>query len=214
MQIAKPENYYGNIRYDILNLLQTGRHSSILELGCGEGATGRAILEAGKAGRYVGIELDVASARMAKQVLSEVLVGDVARMDLSSQQAKYDVLIMGEVIEHLPEPWTIVDSLVKCVKIGGLVLASSPNIAHWRIIAALLAGRFDYKEIGIMDRTHLRWFTPKTYRELFDDAGVEVVSIKALAQPGTMSVAFNAVTFGVFNHLTVRQMMLVGKRRS
>jgi 2-polyprenyl-3-methyl-5-hydroxy-6-metoxy-1,4-benzoquinol methylase len=213
MPSSKPDSYYANIRWDIVDLLQSDSNYSILELGCGEGFTGREILKARKAIRYTGIELDENSANIAKTFLSEVIVGDVSNADLSGHIERHDVLILSEVVEHLQEPWSAVARLMKCVKIGGLVFASSPNIAHWRIITRLVTGNFDYEDSGVMDDTHLRWFTPKTYRELFTQAGVEVSSVHCLNKLGLKGMVFNALTFGAFKHLIASQMMLIGKRR-
>src|SRR3546814_5533262 len=67
---------------------------------------------------------------------------------------------------------------------GATIHASSPNIAHHRIISALLRGQFAYAQSGVMDRTHLRWFTPPSYRSMFEEAGFETLSLHALTPPG------------------------------
>ena len=137
MQSGKPQNYYSNIRSDIVNLLKSGSNYSILELGCGEGATGRAILEAGKASHYTGIELDETSASIARPFLSEVIVGDVSNADLSAHIDRHDVLIMSEVIEHLQEPWTNVAK----IPAGASSRNSSSRITTpWKRRAATMRG--------------------------------------------------------------------------
>ena len=83
-------------------------------------------------------------ARQAAQALTQVHVGDVEKMDLPYHEDSFDALIMSEVLEHLVEPDVVLTRLVRLVKPGGLVLASSPNIAHWKPISELILGRFEY----------------------------------------------------------------------
>src|SRR3546814_14695018 len=79
---------------------------------------------------------------------------------------------------------------------GATIHASSPNVAHHRIIGALLRGQFAYAESGAMDRTHLRWFTPQSYRSMFEEAGFETLSLNALTPPGWTAQLANRLTFG------------------
>lgn len=212
----KPSGYFGSSRPDIVDLLQTGPQSAILELGCGAGGTGRAAMAASKAGRYVGIELDERAAAIASQHLSEVLVGDVTDADqvrLGPLEGTFDALIISEVLEHLTDPWTTLAALVRCLKPGAAVFASSPNIAHWYILRDLWRGRFVYAEVGPMDKTHLRWFTPDSYSEMFEAAGVEVLNVRALAPLGWKARTFDSLTGGRFRHLFMAQIMLTGRRR-
>lgn len=209
----KPSSYFGNARHDIVALLKTGPESAILELGCGSGGTGRAALAARKAGRYVGLELNEQAAATAAETLTDVLVGDVQDIDLSSFAGQFDALIISEVLEHLTDPWTTLGRLTKCLKPGGMVFASSPNIAYFGIIKNLILGRFRYHGTGLMDRTHLRWFTPESFRQLFEGAGIEVHTIRPMRHPGWKGRLFNALTGSRFDHLFMAQMMVVGSRR-
>lgn len=171
---AKDASYYGYARADYVEALPTNRDAAVLELGCANGATGSLVLRAGKAGRYVGIELVPEAAAEARRALTEVHCGNVEQMTLPYGPGTFDALILSEVIEHLVDPWSVVHRLTSTLKSGAIVLASSPNISHWRNIVELLRGRFRYADEGMMDSTHLRWFTPESYRELFENAGVVV----------------------------------------
>lgn len=209
----KPASYFANARSDFVELLQTGAGSAVLELGCGAGGTGRAVLAAGKAGRYVGIELDPSAARVAAEALTEVLVGDVQEVNLDPLAGQFDALIISEVMEHLADPWTTLARLSACVKPGGQVMASSPNIAHWNIILNLLRGRFEYREAGIMDQTHLRWFTPDSYVALFEGAGFQIDTVKSMRENGWKAKIFDAVTGRRFKHLFIAQIVVTGRKR-
>lgn len=209
----KSDGYFANARRDIVYRLRTGRNSAVLELGCGEGGTGEATLAAGKAGRYVGIELNPAAAKIARGRLSEVLEGDVESLDLAALESRFDALIISEVLEHLTDPWRVLRDLARCVRPGGQVFASSPNISHWKVVRSLALGRFDYEESGVMDRTHLRWFTPASYRHLFEQAGLDVVSLDPLTPHSGKTRLINRLSRNRFRHLFMTQIMVEAVRR-
>lgn len=171
---AKDLAYYSNARTDYVNLLPSNAEASILELGCGNGATGALALRDGKAGTYVGVELIPEMADQAAQVLTKVHQGDVERMELPYAPGTFDALVISEVLEHLVNPETTLRRLVGMLKPGAVVMASSPNIGYWENVLALARGQFRYTDSGMMDRTHLRWFTPSSFRELFEGAGIAV----------------------------------------
>ena len=210
---AKDTSYFGNARRDIVAELVTGPGEAVLELGCGAGGTGAAVLAAGKAGRYVGIEMEPRAAAAARERLTEVLEGDVEKVDLSPHAGRYDALIISEVLEHLADPWGVMVSLSACLKPGAQVFASSPNVAHWKVLRSLVMGRFDYEERGVMDRTHLRWFTPASYRGLFEGAGIDVLSIRPMSEPAPRTRLINSVTRNRFAHLFMEQLMIRGVKR-
>lgn len=210
----KPSSYFANARNDIVAMLKTGPDGAVLELGCGAGGTGRAALAAGKAGRYVGLELNEDAAAIAADALSEVIVGDVQAMNLDLYQGHFDALIISEVLEHLTDPWTTLRKLVACLKPGGEIYASSPNIAYWGVIKNLILGRFRYSDNGVMDQTHLRWFTPESFRDLFESSDVKIDAIRPMREPGWKGKIFNTVTGRRFQHLFMAQMLVVGHRRT
>jgi 2-polyprenyl-3-methyl-5-hydroxy-6-metoxy-1,4-benzoquinol methylase len=209
----KPDTYFGNARHDIVARLGTGPGSAVLELGCGAGGTGAAALAAGKAGRYTGLEMSPKAAATALTRLTEVVEGNVESLDLSAWSGAYDALIISEVLEHLTDPWRVVRDLAACLKPGSQVFASSPNVAHWRVVRSLLLGRFDYEESGVMDRTHLRWFTPATYRDMFEQAAITVTAVEPLSPPAPRTRLINGLTRNRFRHLFMEQIMVVGVKR-
>jgi 2-polyprenyl-3-methyl-5-hydroxy-6-metoxy-1,4-benzoquinol methylase len=119
---------------------------------------------------------------------------------------------MSEVLEHLRDPWETLRKLRPLLKPGAIVLASSPNVSHYHIIAMLLRGEWNLTDVGVMDRTHLRWFTPKTYQEMFESTGYEVEFVRALVIPGWKARLANHLTGGRFRHLFVGQINLKARR--
>ncbi|MBV1694809.1 MAG: methyltransferase domain-containing protein [Hyphomicrobiales bacterium] len=171
---GKPAQYYAGARADFVALLPVAPEAVLLDVGCATGGTGGLALAERKCGRFVGIELMEAAAKKAREVSSEIIVGNIEHMELQFPDETFDVVILSEVLEHLAWPGLVLKKIGPKMKPGGIVLASSPNIAHWKIVRDLLRGKFDPTDFGIMDRTHLRWFTPVTYQAMFSDAGYDV----------------------------------------
>jgi SAM-dependent methyltransferase len=208
---AKRDDYFTSARADYVAQLPANPAASILELGCGNGATGALALAGGKCGLYVGIEMFEPAAADARQVLSAVHVGDVAALDLPYPSGTFDALICSEVIEHLVDPEPVLRRLIALLKPGGTIYASSPNVSHWKIVGRLIRGRFDYEDFGAMDRTHLRWFTPRSYRALFEAAGAETIFVKRLAPVRGVKKLLLALA-GPFRHLLWYQIDYRGRR--
>lgn len=210
---SKPQAYFSGARKDFVGLLPRDAGAAILEIGCGTGATGALALKEGCCGRYVGVELFEAAADEARGVLSEVLTGNVESLRFDWQPASFDALILSEVLEHLIEPGHVLRDLARFLRPGGLVMASSPNVAHWRVIRELISGRFHLADKGVFDRTHMRWFTPCTFAEMFELAGFKVERIGPVTPFGARTRAISKLTRGHFDHLFMTQIALIGRRR-
>jgi 2-polyprenyl-3-methyl-5-hydroxy-6-metoxy-1,4-benzoquinol methylase len=209
----KPDDYFAGERADMLALLGADFSGDILEVGCGRGATGRLALKLGKTKRFVGIELMPEAAQTARQYLSQVEVGNAETMDLDKLNGPFSAILCSEVLEHLHDPWAMVRRLIPHLKSGGVIIASSPNIASKGVIMGLLRGNFDYTEFGIMDRTHLRWFTPASYRQMFEEAGLVIESVSGVRRETWKGRLINALTFGRFKHLFWPQTMIVARKK-
>lgn len=207
----KGDDYFSGARRDYVAALPVAPNASVLELGCGHGATGALALQQAKCGNYVGIELVKSVAIQAREVLTAVHTGDVETMGLPYGPETFDALICSEVLEHLVDPGAVLARLVRLLKPGGSVFASSPNVSHWRVVAGLLRGRFDYGEIGTMDATHLRWFTPHSFRRLFEACGVQVDSVGPLGC-SPFNRRLLATLAGPLEHLVCVQIDLRGHK--
>jgi 2-polyprenyl-3-methyl-5-hydroxy-6-metoxy-1,4-benzoquinol methylase len=157
----------------LVDLAAQGRR--ILELGCADGFISRHLAERGCT--VTGIEADSEAAGHAKKWCDRVLVYDLNRPGWSSMLGKdFDTVLCGDVLEHLVDPWNTLREISKVLTIGGRVVVSLPNIANLRIRLNLLMGRFHYQTGGILDITHLRFFTLKTARELIEESGYRIIS--------------------------------------
>ena len=148
--------------------------SRVLEVGCATGFMAE-YLTRQLACRVTGVERDPEAARIATGRCERLIVGDIEEPELIAHCAgEYDVIAFADVLEHLGNPEAVLRALARYLAPGGRVLASIPNIAHWSIRWRLLAGRWDYQDRGILDRTHLRFFTRRSAHDLFARAGLTV----------------------------------------
>lgn len=147
----------------------------VLDVGVGTGSVAL-IANRGKNNDVTAIEPNAERAAIARQRGLRVVNGmlDDAFLD---DHPPFDVAMASDVIEHTPSPADFLALLRRAVRPGGRVLLSVPNVAHWSVRINLMAGRFDYQPTGIMDATHLRWFTEKTLRALLTQQRLEIVRI-------------------------------------
>lgn len=151
-----------------------GENKRVLELGCATGHMSRILRDRGC--EVTAIELDVMAARRASEFCERVVVGDLDRLDFHHElgEERFDVAIAADVLEHLKEPAEVLRSVKDFLRPDGCVVVSIPNVAHMSVRLALLSGRFPYAETGLLDRTHLRFFTRESLERLFDDAGFAI----------------------------------------
>ncbi len=177
--------YYDSYNPDLLRFIPPDA-KTVLEIGCGEGALCEAYRRVNPGVVWLGIEKELSAARIAtakgaKMVGVDIDADDPALAIYSCDRAmadqKVDVLIFGDVLEHLRDPWGAIKRMMAFIAPGAQVLASIPNVQHWTVIRDLLEGKWDYTDSGLLDRTHLRFFTLKSIREMFDAAGLQVFEI-------------------------------------
>ena len=168
------EDYYEGLNEDLLLLLpDTARR--ILDVGCGAGRLGEAIKQKHPDAIVHGIEREPEVAERAAEVLDRVFEADLD-YGLPELDRPYDAILCGDVLEHLVDPWSRLEDLVGHLAPNGSVVASLPNVRHYKVVRDLLFdGRFRYRDKGILDRTHLRFFTRRSMHELFEGAGLKVL---------------------------------------
>lgn len=151
----------------------------ILDIGCGMGALGLELKNHGNV--YVdGIEINDKAAQIASKVLDKVYIGDAEKIINELPKGYYDVVALGDVIEHLFNPWEFIKKVKKVLKKNGIILSSIPNISNISIIKSLLSGQWEYVDSGLLDRTHIRFFTYNSIKKMFDDAGYYIKDVTKL----------------------------------
>lgn len=181
-----PEDYFSHPRPEVRALVPvTARF--IVDVGCGAGALGAAI-KAERPGVAVrGIELNEGAAARARRVLDDVVVGS-GDGEMPASWPAPDCVIFADVLEHMVDPWTALARWGPRLRPGGCVVVSLPNVAHASVQKALWRGRWDYEKEGLLDRTHLRFFTRATALEMLAGAGFEVeVMVRAIRGGGRLT---------------------------
>jgi 2-polyprenyl-3-methyl-5-hydroxy-6-metoxy-1,4-benzoquinol methylase len=161
-----------------LMLRLVGANKKVLDVGCATGYLARALGEQGC--RVSGVEFDPAAAREAAPALERIVIGDLDTIDLPAEFAdsQFDVVVFGDVLEHLRDPLLLLRSVRGMLAPGGSVVISVPNIAHGDVRLSLLQGRFDYRDLGLLDSTHIRFFTRNSLRSFLEDAGFIAVDVQ------------------------------------
>lgn len=172
----KSIEYYFEPRLDIQALIDASG-KRILDVGCAAGELGFALKQAG-AREVIGIETSTEAAALAQDKLDRVLVGDAQSPHWPLAESSFDYIIFADVLEHLVDPWSALASFGRYLQADGRVVASIPNIRFYAIIARLIFNRWRYRESGILDSTHLRFFMLPMIRDLFARAGLRVEKIE------------------------------------
>lgn len=204
----KKEEYFSTGRSSFADVLPPNPTGRLLEVGCGTGSTAAYAKASGKCGWTCGIELCKGPAAEAQRKLNQVIVGDIEELDLDLAPASFDVLLLSEVLEHLRTPEMVLARLRLLLRPGAVVVAGSPNVCHHTVIRMLLSGRWDYERQGIMDETHLRWFSPITYRQLFEKSGYIVDHVGPARPLRTKARVANAILLRRFEYLFHSQIVL------
>jgi SAM-dependent methyltransferase len=154
----------------VVGLVEPG--SRVLEFGCASGYMSEALRDRLSAS-VVGVELDAEAAQLAAVHTERVLVGDAEELDLEAELGgeRFDAILFADVLEHLRDPAALLRRVRQFVAEGGVVIASIPNIAHASVRLALLSGSFRYREEGLLDAGHLRFFTREGIQDLFESSG-------------------------------------------
>lgn len=143
--------------------------SRILDVGCGTGVVSETVKHHTNS-TVIGVEPDEERVKVAKARGLDVKLGLLDEAFIETHNG-FDVVVFADVLEHLENPASIVQLASKALRPGGAIIASVPNVAHWFVRFDLLRGRFDYQDCGIMDATHLRWFTKRTVISFFESQG-------------------------------------------
>ncbi len=178
--MSNPLAYHASTRSEVAALLPpfAGR---VLEIGCGTGATLSFLKESGRCAWTGGVELVPAAHAVAAARLDQSWCGNIETLDLGLPDGELDAVLCLDVLEHLADPWSVTARLTALLKPGGVLIASIPNIRHYKVaLGLLLHGRWEYEDSGILDRTHLRFFVRATAIELLTRSGLRVDHVRPL----------------------------------
>lgn len=154
-----------------------GRDHNVLDFGCNEGYLGKI---SDPSNQFSGVEGMSSAAAKARSIYIQVIEGNLDQLDEIDLHGHFDVLVFGDVLEHLRAPDQVLQkSCERWLKPGGRVIISLPNIANWKVRFGLLLGNFNYQQIGILDRTHLHFYTFRTALELVIEANLRPLRLRS-----------------------------------
>jgi 2-polyprenyl-3-methyl-5-hydroxy-6-metoxy-1,4-benzoquinol methylase len=160
-----------------------GRDKHVLDVGCSTGYVARGLIARGCT--VSGLELEADWAEEARDVLDKLVIGDLDTMDLVEAfgEESFDVVVFGDVLEHVKDPGAVLLQTRRLLRPKGSVVISMPNVAHGDLRLSLLAGYWDYRDVGLLDETHLRFFTKKGVERLMRRAGYFIVDLRRVRVP-------------------------------
>ena len=168
--------YFEDVNHGLLRVWGKRKNLRVLDVGCGFATTSARIQQLGN--DVTGIESSSDAVTVARQRLSRVVHADLVDFDAVSRElgdARFDAIIFADVLEHLPWPLGTLRRYLQLLAPDGSVIISLPNVGLWSVRLAHLFGRWEYEETGVLDFTHLRFFTRRSSRWLIGEAGLDIV---------------------------------------
>ena len=176
--IWKPKQVYRKERGEVIDRIPAGANR-ILDIGCGTGSMGRGIRTRWGNVTLVGIEKEAARGFEAKAYYDRVIIADASAWEPDFSEESFDAIVMADVLEHVEDPVKLLKKYVPYLSPQGVLVLSVPNVRYHEVLGGLAQGRFDYQEQGILDRSHLRFFTRKTLVELLEQTGLQIETLGA-----------------------------------
>lgn len=174
--MGTPDEYYQGLRTDIVALIPE-RCKKVLDIGCGFGGLGRLLRQRSEC-EVSGVEQNPAADAHLQEIYSRYWIGDIEKIELPVDADYFDCVVFADVLEHLADPWAVLERYSRYAKRGGVIIASIPNVRNFGLLYNLVVkGRWRYEQSGLLDRSHLRFFTRKEIIDLFVQAGLEIDEI-------------------------------------
>ena len=214
----KSTSYFTNARFDLIKLLPANSENKVLELGSGGGDTLVEIKKRKLAKEVVGVELmEIPNANQSNPLIDQFILANVEKQDLPLPNAYFDAILIGDVLEHLEDPWKTIAYLSQFLKKGGVFIVSVPNIQYYTAFYKIyIKGNFGYEKEGLFDKTHLRFFCKKNIEQLFTTPFLKVESITAIetvrGDKPTIKSVFNLLTFKKLEQFLALQYIVVAKK--
>lgn len=201
----KASKYFVEFREEILPLLP--EHAErVLDLGCGSGETSGYLKKINRFGWVCGVEGSLAAAEVAKTKLDKVLVGDIEKINFDMPNESLDLILVLDILEHLVDPWTILTKLRALLKPGGIMIVSIPNVRHYSVVIPLLfLDDWRYSQEGLLDSTHIRFFTKRTAAKMFEGAGFKIEMQDFTGAKRGLGAFLNKTTLGMFKEFFIFQ---------
>jgi GT2 family glycosyltransferase/ubiquinone/menaquinone biosynthesis C-methylase UbiE len=202
---ANKDEYFRQERLDVKSVVPDDAER-ILDVGCGEGILGRGLLTKGVR-EVIGIEVNPGVCEKAKKNLTHAIQGNIEEMDISFPERYFDCIIFADILEHLKDPLSTLKKFRNKLSDSGVVVASIPNVRYHGVLNMLANGEWKYGDFGILDRTHLRFFTKKEIKTLFEDAGLEITGMSSNIDSAYDNVKDRNLSEITFANVTISGLM-------
>jgi SAM-dependent methyltransferase len=178
------DGYFEHLRAELIDLIAVPP-ALFVEFGCGTGLTGAEVKRRYPQAVVDGFEYSPTAGAAAAARLDHVHIGDVGEVDFATlyEPGSIDGLLLADVLEHLYDPWALLVRIRPYLAAGCQVIASIPNIQNLALISALAAGEFEYEPAGLLDVTHIRFFTRRGIIRMFEETGYDVHSMANIRDP-------------------------------
>lgn len=200
--------YYSHNRQGMIKYLPQ-KAQLFLEVGCGVGSFGE-LVKKDRECKFYGIEPDLKSSELASKRLDKV-INDYFDPNTQFKNLKFDCIIFNDVLEHLEDPWQILKDTKKLLNSDGRIVCSIPNVVFYKnILHVVFHNDWKYTDAGILDRTHLRFFTSKSIMRMFQECGYKIDTMEGInPYKGRKFRLINMLLFGKLNHMKYLQYAFV-----
>jgi len=209
--------YFSNVRYDLISFLPRQGVDKLLEIGAGSGDTLVEIKNKKLAKNVVGIELmRLPGTNQENGAIDKFIHGNFEEIYDKLQLSSFDAIICGDVLEHLVDPWKVMEKLCSMLSPGGIIIVSTPNARYYEMfIKIFLRGSFEYTDSGLFDKTHLRFFCKRDLKKMFSENTLVIESIIPSFKFYKKSKYFllNKLTLGMFEEFLALQYIVCAKLR-
>ena len=213
LYVEKNNSYYGLVREEILALIPKNARR-LLDVGCGSGDTSRAAKDRLGLQEAVGIELFESAASAARVKLDRVIVGDIEELELDFSDGYFDCILCADVLEHTKDPWLNLRKIRQFLADDGVLIVSLPNLRHIVPVLKIIFDRLEYEESGILDKTHLRFFSLHTMRNMFRETGFTIQQIETNRSRSWKFKLLHLFSLGLLRPFSVFQYIFVLKKQN
>lgn len=218
---VKDLQYYANVRKDLVDIVAKSKSQRILEIGAGTADTLLFLKQNKIVTEVVGVDIfSLPGSAQTNPLIDKFYIIDIEKEDIGYPKEYFDLILCGDVIEHLQDPWLAIQKISYYLKPAGKIVISTPNFRNWRnFVTIFLKGRFLYDpKGGLLDKTHLRFFCKADIESLVDTEEFRLESITPINyfsshkfQPLTHTL--NLITFKVFEEFLVTQYIAIGTKK-